>query len=109
LFKPNDLLAPPHKTFEEPWQAQALALADTMVKAGHFSATQWAEALGAALQQAEATGAPDTLATYYDGVISALERLSQQHLGISQDAISERRVAWEEAYRRTPHGQPVNL
>lgn len=109
MFKPDDPLAPPQKSFEEPWQAQALALADTMVKAGHFSAAQWAEALGAELKRAEASGAPDTLGTYYDAVISALERLSREHLGISQDAIAQRRVAWEAAYHRTPHGQPVKL
>ena len=56
LFTPDDPLTPPQKVFDEPWQALALALADTMVKAGLFSVTQWAEALGAELKQSAVSG-----------------------------------------------------
>ena len=62
MFRPDDPLAPPARWFEEPWQAQALALADSLVQAGRFSATDWAAALGTALGEAEARGAPDTSA-----------------------------------------------
>jgi hypothetical protein len=58
-----------------------------MVQVGRFAAVEWAEALGAALKEAEALGAPDTLDTYYTAV----------------------RAAWEAAYRHTPHGLPVEL
>ena len=77
MFRPDDPLAPPARRFDEPWQAQALALADTMVQGGRFTATEWAEALGAALTEAEARGAPDTLNTYYTAVLVALERLCE--------------------------------
>lgn len=109
MFRPDDPLAPPQPVFDEPWQAQALALADSLVKAGHFSASDWAETLGAALRAAEAQGAPDTLETYYLAVVSALETLSQSQTTITRADMSERRAAWEEAYHRTPHGQPVLL
>ena len=109
MLAPDDPLAPPGKAFDEPWQAQALALAETMVMAGHFSAEKWSETLGATLREAEARGAPDTLATYYTAVVTALERLCQEHLEISAEALSQRRSAWEEAYRRTTHGEPVEL
>ena len=109
MFRPDDPLAPPARWFDEPWQAQALALADTMVQAGRFTATEWAEALGAALEEAEARGAPDTLDGYYTAVLVALERLCETRAGISGDDRALRRAAWEAAYRRTPHGQPVEL
>jgi nitrile hydratase accessory protein len=109
LFRPDDPLAPPKPAFDEPWQAQALALADAMVQAGHFTAAEWAEALGAALKDAEAQGAPDTLDVYYTGVVSALEKLSGEKAGISTQARVRRRREWEEAYHRTPHGKPVVL
>ena len=106
LFQPDDPLAPP-APFEEPWQAQALALADTLVKSGPLTPAAWAEALGTALREAEATGAPDTLATYYDAVLTALERVTEPAVTPADRAT--RRAAWEAAYRRTPHGKPVTL
>jgi len=109
LFAPEDPLAPPAPAFDEPWQAQALALADAMVRAGHVTAAEWAGALGAALRRAETAGAPDTLTTYYAAVLVALEEVGERCAGISAEARAERRAAWEAAYRRTPHGQPVTL
>jgi nitrile hydratase accessory protein len=109
LFQPDDPLSPPQPAFDEPWQAQALALADSLVKAGHFSAQDWAQMLGAALAAAEARGAADTLETYYLAVVEALENLSTQQAGISRQDMDQRRAAWEAAYHRTPHGQPVVL
>ena len=109
MFRPDDPLSPPEAIFDEPWQAQALALADTMVQAGHFTKTVWAETLGAALKSAERNRAPDTPETYYIAVLSALETLSENVGGISTETRLQRRADWEAAYRRTPHGNPVTL
>ena len=109
MFAPDDPLAPPERAFEEPWQAQALALADAFVRAGRFSAVAWSEALGAALREAEAAGAPDGPETYYTAVVTALERLSKAHVGISARDMEVRRAEWEDAYHHTPHGAPVEL
>lgn len=109
MFRPEDPLAPPEPVFDEPWQAQALALADSMVQAGHFTKTAWADALGAALKSAEREGAPDTLETYYIVVLNALETLSESSAGIAAETRLQRRADWEAAYRRTPHGKPVTL
>lgn len=109
LFRPDDPLAPPEPVFDEPWQAQALALADTMVREGHFSASEWAETFGGVLKQAADSGAPDTLETYYTCVVTALEQLSAARTGITPSDVADRRAAWEAAYHRTPHGKPVVL
>jgi len=95
--------------FDEPWHAQVLALADTMVQQGHFSAGEWAAGLGAALKQAADGGAPDTAQTYYQCAVTALETLVARRTDIQPQAMEQRKRAWASAYRATPHGQPVRL
>jgi len=95
--------------FSEAWQAEALALADTLVQNGLFSASAWSTALGEALQQAADSGAADDQETYYRCVLSALEGLIDRHSEIDQQAMAGKRRDWEEAYLSTPHGQPVKL
>ena len=102
---PSDPLAPLGHSFAEPWHAQVLANAHSLIRAGHLDAGDWAEALGAALREAEATGAPDTEDTYYQAALTALERVTP--LSIAE--LATRKSDWEDAYRRTPHGQPVVL
>ncbi len=95
--------------FDEPWQAEALAIADTLVHNGLFSAGAWSEALGEALRKAEAGGASDDQQTYYQCVLTALEGLIAQHSEIDRPAMTAKREDWEQAYLSTPHGQPVKL
>lgn len=109
MFRPEDPFAPRGPAFDEPWQAQVLALAEAMVQEGHFSAGQWAEALGAALAGAEAAGAADTDETYYLAAVSSLENLAAARAGIALAEMAERKQAWVIAYEHTPHGQPVVL
>ena len=109
MFSPDDPLAPPEPVFDAPWQAQALALADGLVRGGHVSAETWGTTLGAALKAAEAEGAPDTTETYYLAVLTALEQVTEAGVGITSEDRAVRRAAWEEAYLKTPHGRPVRL
>ena len=95
--------------FDESWQAEALAIADTLVQSGLFSASAWSNALGLALKQAESMGDKDTQETYYRCVLVALETLVANHSDIDQEAMAARREDWEAAYLSTPHGQPVRL
>lgn len=95
--------------FAEPWQAQVLAIADTLVQQGLFSAGTWSDALGAALKQAETGGAADTQETYYRCALEALETLIAEHGDIDRQAMLGKREDWEQAYLSTPHGQPVKL
>ena len=109
MFRPDDPLAPPGPVFAEPWQAEALAVADALVRAGTVTADAWAAALGAELCAADARGEPDSEATYYRSVVAALETLSEEHGLVTAGDRDVRRAAWEDAYRRTPHGAPVRL
>ena len=102
---PDDPLQPIGHCFAEPWHAQVLAGAQALIRGGHISANTWAEALGAALAEAENEGAPDTEETYYLAALAALEKVAP----IPPDELAVRKSDWEDAYRATPHGQPVVL
>ena len=94
---------------QEPWQAQALATAIGLQEAGVITAVEWSNALGAAIRRAEAAGDPDEGESYYHHVLDALETLLREKGLIDARELSKRKAEWEEAYRHTPHGQPVNL
>ena len=95
--------------FAEPWQAQAFALAVKLSEAGHFTWSEWAQALGAELAAAAARGEPDDGSRYYHHWLAALERLATEKSLTDPAALARRKQAWAEAYRHTPHGEPVVL
>ncbi len=95
--------------FDEPWQAQVLAMVDTLIANGTIEATTWSDTLGSELKKAQLSGASDDITTYYKVVLQALEQLLDQNTDISGSDVSNKRDAWEQAYQATPHGQPVKL
>jgi len=95
--------------FDEPWQAQVLAMVDSLVSGGVISPGLWSDSLGAALKDASASGAADTIETYYRAALLALEKLLDHGGEVPAVEVTLRRDAWEQAYLDTPHGQPVNL
>jgi nitrile hydratase accessory protein len=99
-------LTPADPVFGEPWQAEAFALAVHLSAAGAFTWTEWAEALSAEIA---AAGERDDGACYYEHWLAALERLVTTRGLAAADALAERKEAWAEAYRTTPHGKPVSL
>lgn len=103
---PRDAHGP---VFAEPWQAQAFALAVQLSEAGCFTWREWADELAAVLREAAAHEPRDDGVHYYDHWLLALERLCLAKGLTGELALSERRLAWAEAYRRTPHGRPVVL
>jgi len=95
--------------FAEPWQAAAFALAVRLSAQGHFTWKEWAEALADELKVDAERGEPDDGSRYYHCWLTALERLVvATHLSDTA-ALLERKEAWADAYRRTPHGKPVEL
>jgi len=95
--------------FAEPWQAQAFALAVKLSEAGHFTWKEWAAALADELKAAEARGEPDDGSHYYEHWVATLEKLVLAKRLTDESALHERKEAWADAYRHTPHGQPVEL
>lgn len=95
--------------FSEPWQAQAFALAVQLSAEGHFTWTEWTSALGQQLQSAAGRDEPDDGSRYFEYWLAALEQLVADKKLTDPTALSERKEAWADAYRHTPHGQPVEL
>jgi nitrile hydratase accessory protein len=95
--------------FAEPWQAQAFALAVRLSEQGHFTWKEWAAALADELRAATDRGEPDDGSHYYEHWLAALERLVTSKQLAGRDELLARKEAWTDAYRHTPHGQPVEL
>ena len=95
--------------FAEPWQAQAFALAVRLSEQGYFTWKEWAAALADELKAAADRGEPDDGSRYYQHWLAALERLVMAKGLTDSGALLERKEAWADAYRHTPHGKPVEL
>jgi nitrile hydratase accessory protein len=100
---PRDAEGP---VFAEPWQAQAFALVVQLHARGAFAWNEWANLLS---EELRAAGPRDDGAHYYEHWLVALERLVAGKALADPQALADRKQAWAEAYRRTPHGRPVIL
>ena len=95
--------------FAEPWEAQAFALAVKLSDQGYFTWKEWSAALADELRAAAARGEADDGSRYYHAWLAALERLVTAKGLADRPALLERKEAWADAYRHTPHGKPVEL
>jgi len=99
---PRDAEGP---VFSEPWQAQAFALAVQLHAEGAFTWSEWAQALSQEL----ATDPGDDGSRYYEHWVAALEALTAARGLTAAAELATRKADWADAYRRTPHGQPIEL
>jgi nitrile hydratase accessory protein len=95
--------------FREPWEAQAFAMALTLHDRGVFTWPEWAAALAAEIERAQAAGDPDTGETYYRHWLATLEGLVAAKGVSTRETLHRYRDAWDHAADRTPHGQPIVL
>lgn len=95
--------------FKAPWQAQAFAMAVKLCEAGVFEWHEWATALGAEIERAQAAGDPDLGDTYYEHWLKALEDLVVEKGVFDADGLERRRQAWARAAAATPHGETIEL
>jgi nitrile hydratase accessory protein len=109
----NDLPALPRDRegplFNEPWEAQAFALAVRLSEAGYFTWSEWGAVLSQEIKAAQARGDPDQGQTYYHHWLNALERLCADKGLVGREDMRRRTEEWRRAYRQTPHGQAVEL
>jgi nitrile hydratase accessory protein len=95
--------------FNEPWEAQAFALAVRLSEAGCFTWSEWVTALSQEIKAAQVRGDQDLGPTYYQHWLSALERICVDKGLVGREDMRRRMEAWRHAYRQTPHGQPIVL
>jgi nitrile hydratase accessory protein len=100
---PRDAEGP---VFDAPWQAQAFALTVQLHERGAFAWTEWAQALS---EQLRAAGPWDDGSRYYEHWLATLEGLVMTKNLVAKAELTGRKDAWEDAYRHTPHGRPVQL
>jgi nitrile hydratase accessory protein len=109
----HDLPSLPHNregpVFNEPWEAQAFALAVRLSEAGFFTWPEWAAVLSQEIKKAQEQGDPDLGNTYYHHWLAALERLCNQTGLVPAAELLRRKDEWREAYLHTPHGKPIEL
>ena len=95
--------------FNAPWEAQAFAMTLALHERGEFSWKEWGATLAAVIGEVKQRGEADTGADYYRHWMTALERIAERKGIVTEALLQERREQWEEAARRTPHGQPIQL
>ena len=95
--------------FAEPWQAQAFAMAVRLSEEGHFTLSEWADALAVEIKAATDRGEADDGSRYYEYWLAALEKLVASKGLTDAQSLAARKEEWADAYRHTPHGQPVEL
>jgi nitrile hydratase accessory protein len=95
--------------FDEPWQAQALAMADVLVNSGTIAAQDWANALGVQLRQSTSSAPADDANSYYSAVLAALQDLLYRGGTVEPGQVASLQDQWKQAYLNTPHGSPVEL
>lgn len=86
----------PAAAFGAPWQAQIFGLVVQLGDRGVFTWAEWAEALGAAIREAQAAGDPDLGDTYYEHWIRALEALLAER-GLADAGLIAQLIATIEA------------
>jgi nitrile hydratase accessory protein len=102
-LSPREPRLPPdaeEPVFAEPWQAGAFAMTVALHQKGHFSWSEWAEALGEEVK----SGDP-----YYECWLRALETLAARKGAASHEEMDRVAAAWMRAAHATPHGQPILL
>jgi len=95
--------------FSEPWEAQAFAMAVTLSSNGYFTWKEWAATLAEVIAESKASGGPIDGSDYYQNWVAALERLIIDKDITDFVNLESIKVAWEDAYKATPHGKPVHL
>ena len=95
--------------FQEPWEAQAFAMAVALHAKGLFTWTEWAEALSQEIKQSEAGSCDTDGSDYYHSWLTALERLVIHKKATTAEQLDSLYHAWDRAARATPHGMPIDL
>lgn len=92
--------------FNAPWEAQAFAMTLALHERGEFSWKEWAQTLADVIGEVRQRGESDTGERHWQ---TALERIAARKGLVSDALLLQRRQQWDEAARRTPHGQPIEL
>ena len=98
-----------YKAFEQPWHAEVFALTVHLSEINLFSWSEWTVSLGKQINKVKLRGAINSSDDYYDLWLQALIELISMKGITDAKTILRMQNLWADAYRNTPHGEPVNL
>ncbi len=99
---PEIILQDDEPVFNEPWEAQAFAMAVNLHQNGAFRWDEWASALSSEIHSG-------TERSYYQHWLSALEKLVSEKSLTTKADLEVTKSAWHAAAIATPHGEPIVL
>ena len=99
----------PEPAFLEPWHAQVFALTVHLNEAGRFSWADWVERFSTTLRRHGLARDLDGGVDYFNAWLETLEAILVEAGTASPREVELIQRDWEEAYLRTPHGEPVHL
>jgi len=105
----QDVLDRENAVFSEPWEAQAFAMVITLSDSGYFTWKEWTETLSETISSVEANGGASDGSDYYLNWVAALERIMEIKGLADVVSLTNVKAEWEQAYKLTPHGEPVFL
>ncbi len=98
-----------HQPFEKPWHAELFAttvyLCDTQI----FSWSEWTKCLGKQIRLVGKNHNIDGSDGYYEIWLLALSDMLVAKNITDSDTIAKIQKRWADAYKKTPHGKPVNI
>ena len=92
--------------FDEPWEATVFALAVSLNERNLISWNDWTQLV--VRLRAEGAGSNAGESTYF-AWLAALEALVVSTGITDEQALADKKAAWDAAARNTPHGAPVVL
>ena len=99
----------PEPVFSQPWHAQLFALTVHLNESGRFAWPDWAARFSATLAAHGLNKELDGGDDYFNAWLETLESVLAEDGAAAPDETLRLRDAWEQAYLRTPHGEPVRL
>jgi len=115
---PDMVLVDDEPVFNEPWEAQAFAMAVHLHQQGVFTWSEWAQALtdqihgdknGNKHSGKNGDEIDNEQRSYYQHWLAALEAIVTTKNLTNADELAKQKQAWHEAAARTAHGDPIEL
>ena len=98
-----------YRPFEQPWHAEVFAVTIHLSEANLFSWVEWTQTLGQHISAAYTMRVINGSDDYYQVLLHALIDLLSVKEVADLETIASMQNRWADAYRNTPHGEPVNL
>ena len=98
-----------YKPFDDPWHAEVFAVTVHLSERNIFSWTEWTEALGNQISKVKLARVIDGSDDYYNLWLQALIELISIKGVTDAETVLYVQNLWTDAYRNTPHGEPVKL